>query len=394
MAGLRNNESLWPAAVTMMMVNIACAIPGFMIGAMYVFYVTDISMPAEGLGLTISLYWIAATLVSRIAGQLVDRFGIYASLKFAVALSSGSLLLNSLTGSSWAGFLCCVAVGGFSTSISHPAANLMITRTFPDRLQGLMYGLKQAAVPLSSSVVGLLIPFVAVSLGWRISYIIIGCLSAVVLICLPNGRHQSWFYGGGGSPGIRKTGADAMVPKSFYWVISVVTFFGTGAANIVAFYSVPSGIETGLSPEYMGYLYATASFLGAAVRIVAGMFQKRAYTAIVTLVALLLAGVAGSLLMSAGTQLTYSFGLVLALGFGWGWSGLTHYIVSVTAGDRVAQATSITQTGTYAGCALLPLLISFVPELHTPVNLWMFSGFCYLIGALLMTGVFLKYRQR
>jgi len=93
------------------------------------------------------------------------------------------------------------------------------------------------------------------------------------------------------------------------------------------------------------------------------------------------AGCLGLLGMASGHPVAYGIGCVVAFGLGWGWNGLVHYVVSRTAHPFTAQATGITQSGTYLGGTLGPLLFGLVFTQYDDGVGWALAAAVAAVGA-------------
>jgi cyanate permease len=166
-------------------------------------------------------------------------------------------------------------------------------------------------------------------------------------------------------------------------LIASITTLGAGAAGATSAYAVTAGIDRGLDDAFAGVLLSVGSLLGAVTRVVAGRVadRTRGRYALPMTGTMLLAGTTGVVLMAVDTQATYIVGLVLALGIGWGWTGLTHFVVSRVAGPATPSATGIVQTGSYIGSGAGPLLFGLGFAFSPSPAIWLVVGVAYAASA-------------
>ncbi|MCI4063783.1 hypothetical protein MRQ36_14780 [Micromonospora sp. R77] len=77
-------------------------------------------------------------------------------------------------------------------------------------------------------------------------------------------------------------------------------------------------------------------------------------------------------------------GVVLGFGLGWAWPGLMNFAVVRLHPQAPAAATSITQTGVYAGGCLGPLGLGALAESLGYPTMWATAATAMLLAALLM----------
>ena len=130
------------------------------------------------------------------------------------------------------------------------------------------------------------------------------------------------------------------------------------------------------------------SAAGLAVRLTAGIVADRAQPDLLRMVAAMLGlGGLGYLLLALGQPVTFLVGLVLGFGAGWAWPGVFNYAVAARFPDRVATATSVTQTGVYLGAGGGPLLFGLVAEHSGTATAWLISSVLATLAAMTLIAV-------
>ena len=131
-------------------ITIAGALPVFLIAALFTEISKDLSVPRYVLGVSVASSWVAAALVSVVAGKLTVRIGARRVVLLTLVLAIISLLGLALVVPSWQWLVVWAVVGGVATATSHPATNQLVTRRVSLKNHSLAFGLKQSAVPLTS----------------------------------------------------------------------------------------------------------------------------------------------------------------------------------------------------------------------------------------------------
>src|SRR5690606_36558262 len=132
----------------------------------------------------------------------------------------------------------------------------------------------------------------------------------------------------------------------------------SGAANSLSSFLVDSAAARGLSPSLAGLTLSFGSVVCVAGRVAGGALADRGIGGrISAIAAMLLVGAAGLGLLAIGGTAPLIGGVVLGFGLGWAWPGLLNFAVVRLHPQAPAAATSITQTGVYAGGCLGPLAL-------------------------------------
>jgi MFS family permease len=334
--------------------TVAGGIPVFLVGALFVQLREDVAAPTWVLGLAVAAYWAGAAVVSMLSGRIIGAIGTRASMVTTLVAAAASLLGSALLVPTWPWLVGWAVLGGFANGLGHPASNTSLSqRVRPDR-RATALGIKQAAVPFASTLAGLTVPVVALTLGWRWAFALVAVIAALLVLAF-----LRWGPRRGAVGAIRRAHVPLGRPLlTTLLAIASVTTIGAAAAGAASSYAVTVGIERGIDDATAGVLLSGGSLLGAACRVVAGIVADRTggRPALPMVVVMLAAGAVGSALMGLDSTVAYVAGVVLALGIGWGWTGLTHYVVSSVAGPATPSATGVVQTGSYIGSGGGPLL--------------------------------------
>jgi MFS family permease len=331
------------------------ALPVFLVGGLSVQIASDLHLPVDAIGTIVAAFWATSAAFSMLGGRLGDRFGARTGLATCVLLAAGSLLGVALLGWSWQWLAVCLAVGGVGNAVAHPSSNALINHAVAAGHRGLAFGVKQAAIPTATLLSGLAVPVLALTVGWRWTFVAASALALIPLLLLMRlpapPRH----------PATENVSArPGMLPRPLRRYLGLTTAATTLAAaqtSSIAAFVVLSAVDHGLDPSPAGLLLAAGSVVSAVCRLAVGAAADRGIGGSMRTVALMLAiGALGLLGMAAPGAPTYVVGCLLAFGGAWGFPGLVHYVVGRAAGPVTARATGVVQAGTYAGGVVGPVL--------------------------------------
>lgn len=142
------------------------------------FLTKDLGLDPAQLGIVFSSFFFGYAVFCFVGGWCADRFG--PKRVFIVAMVVWSLFCGLTATATTIGALLVVRVvfgmgeGPFST-----AANKMVGNWFPHARQATAVGLANAGTPLGGALAGPVVGYVAVSYGWRTSFVLISALGFV-----------------------------------------------------------------------------------------------------------------------------------------------------------------------------------------------------------------------
>jgi MFS family permease len=346
----------------------ACVLPAFLTGGLSVHMGADLDFGVAALGLAVSAFFASAALSSALLGQLVERVGARRGMAAACLVSALSLVGIGAVVSSWAQLVGFLVLAGTAHAGAHPATNLLLAGAIRRRRQGLAFGVKQAAIPAATLLGGLATPLIGVVGGWRVGFLL-GALVALAIGALV-ARAEEPRPPAEGSPA---RGSARIAPLM---LPTLGIALGAAAGVSLAAFLVDAGVAAGLREGAAGLVLAVASAIGVAVRVVAGwLVDRRPRGRLRAVAAMLVVGTCGFGLLATGLPgWPFVVGGLLAFGAGWGWPGVFNFAIVDVYRQAPAAATSITQTGTYAGSAAGPLTFGFVVEQASYTAAWLCSA--------------------
>jgi MFS family permease len=157
------------------------------------------------------------------------------------------------------------------------------------------------------------------------------------------------------------------------------------AANALGTFVVDSSVDRGLTPGLAGLTLTLGSAVCVVARVGAGWLADRRATGHVAVIAgMLVVGAAGLGLLAVAGPVPLVLGVVLGFGLGWAWPGLMTFAVVRLHPQAPAAATSITQTGVYAGGCLGPLGLGAAAAHAGYPAMWLTAAAAMLAAAALM----------
>ncbi|GII26339.1 hypothetical protein Pme01_59360 [Planosporangium mesophilum] len=353
--------------------------PVFLVGGLAVQISHDLGLTPAGLGLAVAVYFGVTAIGSLPVGALVERYGPGRTGRTAIIVSAASMLGIALAARSLTLLLLLLAAAATANSLGQLSSNASLARSVPPHRHGLTFGAKQSAIPLSTLLAGVAVPTVALTLGWRWAFGFGAVLAVVALALVPPDQpdHRAAHERRRGSVG------GGML------LLGVAAALASCAANSLSTFLVDSSVEHGMSPTAAALALTLGSALCIMCRLLAGWLADRWQRGHLGFVAGLLAvGAVGTILLGVDSFPALVVGVLLAFGLGWCWPGLLAFSVVRLRPQAPAAATSVTQTGVYAGASVGPLGFGLLAT-HTsyPVA-WMVAAVamalaaaCVLLGA-------------
>lgn len=344
----------------MIATSTAGVLPVFLLGGMAVQVRADLAFPESSQGWVVFGYFGVSALGSAAFGRLVERIGPVLAMRVSSVLSA-SALAGAATAPSLRWLLWWLAFGGFGNSLAQPGSNALIVAGVPARRNGLAFGVKQSAIPAATLLAGLAVPSVALTVGWRWAFAgaAVAALGAAVLVpAAVSASAPAGVSRAGGPP--RRSGRPEAALSSLV-VLGIGAGLGSATANCLGAFLTSTAVHTGVGRGTAGALLSLGSVIGLSSRLFAGWradTMMGSYFRVV--IAMQLVGALGIVLLAAGAVAPLLVGTVVGFGAGWAWPGL--FNLAVVAHNRAAPAaaTGITQTGTYAGSAIGPVVFGYL----------------------------------
>ena len=287
--------------------------------------------------------YLGGLLFSMPAGRLADRLGVRPTLLGGLAVGAAGLLAGALA-PGFPAFLAFLFVAGTGWSVVNPALGKAIMDLFPAGERGMAMGIKQMGLTLGGVVSALVLPPVAVALGWRAAIVTCGLVVAlpVVLSWRLLGTLDAAAVAAPPAPGTAARSRPAWTRRP-----PVVVFFASGLvfgmvqAAVLSYLPLYTIQALGFDTIGAGLLVASSQAGGAVSRLVLGAASDR------WLAAQRSAWLAATGAVGAGVFLLYACwsvstplaagALAFAAGIGaYGWVGIFFVISAEIGGPREA----------------------------------------------------------
>ncbi len=271
-----------------------------------------------------------------------------------------------------------LALGGVANALAQPAANLFITKTVAEARLGIAFAVKQSGIPVATLLGGLAVPLIALTVGWRWAFVVGALMPIVGGLTLP--AVPAVVEGG-----IAKRAGAGEVPKvplRPLIVLGAGIGFGAAAAGTLGAFLVNAAVDAGMAEGSAGLLVSGGSAIGIAVRLFAGSRADRRTGGHLRVVSLMLIGGALSYGFYATERpLLLVLATPIAFGAGWGWPGLFNLAIARAHPDAPGAASGVTQTGTYLGAVIGPVIFGAAVEAASYRVAWGVASLFALAGA-------------
>ena len=301
----------------------------------------DLGLSMAQAGSFISAYYIGPSLISLPAGWMADRWGVRTSMAGGQAIIATGLV--AVAGShAFTPLVILMIIAGAGYGILNPTTTKAGISWFPRRQRGTVTGLKQVGLPLGGALGALLMPPLALRVGWRGAVVLAASIVALLAVITwllyrePPEPEQ-----GAGSP--QPVALRRVLASRDLWLVSIATFTFAGMQTVWMGFLVLYLAEVVKIP-----LIAASRFLvmaqvtGVFGRVAFGVLSDRVFGGRrrIVLVIAGLGSAACSLAMAGtgpGTSWWLLAALALAFGFvGIGWNGVQHTLLAEIVGIRAA----------------------------------------------------------
>lgn len=359
-------------------VTTLAAIPPFLLSAQSVLMESNLGFDETQLGFAVSGFFAAAALTSLILGGLIDGLGPRVTMTVSGLLAAASALVIGAVAETYLVLLAALLVAGMANAGLQLTANLSVAADLPPGQRGLGYGIKQSAIPFSILIGGVAVPVVAVTVGWRWTYLAVAVAALVVVgTALRMPRR---------TPVSGVAAVDIISPPQQALLLTFVAMsLASMAVNSMGAFLPAWAFESGLAPSEAGLLVGLASGGSILMRVLGGAAADRRGARHLPVVARNLGiGAMGIALTASGEPRLLVVGAVIAFAYGWGWPGLLLFAVVRMGRDRPGLASTAVQAGAFLGGACGPALFGLVVAAGGYRTAWAGVGVLMLVAAALL----------
>ncbi|MEW2413048.1 MFS transporter [Streptomyces sp. NPDC046866] len=233
----------------------------FLLGALGPRLVGELGISPTVLGLTTTIGFGTAAVLSPIGGRIVDRVGPRRSLVALLLVSAAALaLIGAAPGAGL--LLAAVALGGVPQALANPATNKAILAAVPAAARGAVTGVKQSGVQLGAFAAGLPLTALAAGLGWR------GAVWTAAGAALLAGLWALRALPADPPPLSGAESRASFAPRgAVAWLAVFSLFLGCGIASVNTYLALFGATELGMGATAAGALVAVLGVTGIAGRV-------------------------------------------------------------------------------------------------------------------------------
>ena len=317
-----------------------------------------------GLGLIIGSFFAVSAITGLASGRVVASLGWRNGIVLSALLAAVSMAAVALITHNWVVLVLMLAVGAVANSSSQPAANLAVASAVTHGRQGLALGIKQAALPIATFLVGVSVPLFERGNDWRLAFA--AAAGTALLLVLVAGTPQWAGLSRRQTDGVatlrrhltassRRNSSAGPVPRALV-LLATGAGFGTAATMSLGGFLVVYAVERGLTLAESGQLLAVGSAVGILSRVLSGyLADLRGRRHLIIVAAMMTVGSVGLCILAFADGLPMLVaGTVLAFGLGWAWNGVFHLAVVRYSAGSPAVATGVAMTAMSLGAMIGP----------------------------------------
>ncbi|MGW1657664.1 MFS transporter [Streptomyces atratus] len=329
----------------------------FLLGALGPRLVDELGISPTVLGLTTTIGFGTAAVLSPVGGRIVDRVGPRRSLVALLLVSATALaLIGAAHGAG--SLLGAVALGGLPQALANPATNKAILAVVVPARRGSVTGMKQSGVQLGAFAAGLPLAALASGVGWRGAVWTASGTAAAMAVWAIRALPAD-------PPAKGAPPRSSWVPRgAIAWLAGFSLLLGCGIASVNTYLALFGAQELGMSPSAAGALVAVLGVAGIAGRV--GWSKAARPGRAEWLPGWLAAGAVGSALLLAGALVVHPLAWAAAVAVGvFAVSGNAVSMVLVmqrAASGRAGQESALVSAGFFAGFAIGPPVFGVLAE--------------------------------
>ncbi|MGH3265778.1 MAG: MFS transporter, partial [Trebonia sp.] len=359
------------------------AVTVYLVAALAVQIRAALHLGADAFGLVIACYYAGAAVTSIASGRLAEAHGSTRVMRWGAFAATAILVLIGLFARTWEVLAGLLFVGGAVAVAMQNSTNQLLARRIVPGRQGLAFGVKQAAVPLSTTFAGITVPVLALTVGWRWAFPVAALFTLVTAALVP----RSWR-----PAGLRlrpKATAEAARPLRPLVVLTVGFALGVFATSGLTAFVVTGAVMTGVSKAGAGVLFAVAGAATGCSRVLTGLLaDRRGHGHLRTAAVMLATGTIGFVVLAvasvAHSEVLYVIGTLVAYTVGWGWSGLFNFAVVRLHPAAPGQASSVAQTGARVAGVAGPLVFGIVVAHASYGFAWTLAACCCVAATVVL----------
>lgn len=330
--------------------TIAGVLPLYLVSAQAVTIQRDLGFGPGQLGLIVSAFFLVSSVAAKRIGPSLDRAGARRGLRLGMALTALACVAIVTGAHRWETLALLVGLTGLANAYAQVGSNLIVAHLVGEGRQGIAFSAKQAAIPASAVVSGLVVPVLG-DASWRWPYAVVAVVGVVLLLRCPQVPTPVTE----GPDADDRSAGQRITPALL--ALMVAAFVAGGTGNAMASFTADAAARSGFSASGGALLLTAGSVTAIVVRLAAGVSVDRGRgTGVVQMAVLFAIGVAGlgALSQAGASRGWFVLGLVLTFAGAWGWQGIVAYLALRTIPLPAAASTGAVWSGIYLGTVVVP----------------------------------------
>lgn len=362
--------------------------PLYLTSAQVISLDSALGFDAGRLGIGTAVYFGLAAAVAQPVARVVSAVGARQGLQIG-ALCSMLGSAAAATATNWLALILAVACAGIANAFMQVSSNIVLAMDAAFSRQGLSFGAKQGAIPLSSAAAGVLLPSVGVALGWRWPFVFAIGLAFLVMFLAPVVTDRP-------TKQSRSARADRPPLSTALKLLAVGGACGGAAGNALSLFLVPAAVDIGLTEAVAGGILAVGSFSVFALRVSVGAFADRVQsTGHREMTVILVCGaIASFALIFVHSTTAFVIVMPLALLGAWGWPGLIYFTVVRIHPEATARASGVILASNLTGTLVGPSVVGQLAARGHFAAAWAFVGLLGSVASGFMTASWISTRRR
>jgi predicted MFS family arabinose efflux permease len=357
--------------------------------------VATYSLQATTYGTLLGAFFLFSALTAVPVGLYVQRIDWLSGVVWTALFSILGLLFLAFLADGLVLLVLGLFIASWANSFSQTSANKGLAAQVPQELQGRAFGFKQAALPISTLIVALTVPFFSAGDDWRYAFCLMALISLgigyVAVRSLKSQGFESVLPFRPRTPveKVDKKTSRARAPR-YLLFLAAGAGIATGATMSFVGFLVLFSVHIGFSPIDAALALTIGSCAGIVARISLGFVADRLGSGHIRLVQMLmLGGAAGfGFLSIADTIFLLAVGTFFGFALGWAWNGVFHFVVMRSRPDSSAFFTGVVQAAMMAGATLGPPIFGLLAEVSY------FASWVFLSCAMIVSVLFIERGYR
>ncbi|MEG0821275.1 MAG: MFS transporter [Burkholderiaceae bacterium] len=168
------------ALVATTAIQVAAAAAALALPSIAPLVASDLGQASSTVGTYISLLYLGAAVAAVVGGGFLRRYGAVRVSQIGLVLCAIGLILGVMPA------VAAVALGAVVLGLGYgpitPASSEVLARTTPPEKMGLVFSIKQTGVPAGTALAGIIVPPLAVWLGWHAAVMVMALICVVILL--------------------------------------------------------------------------------------------------------------------------------------------------------------------------------------------------------------------